>query len=701
MFLAAVVLTAVVYAPGLTGSWLFDDYPNIVDNHDLQIHRVDIASLTRAAMSSPSSEFKRPLASLSFAANYLASGLHPFWWKVTNVIIHLLNGLLVYLLAWRLLLAVPPNTRHSGAGIAGTRNLVEGEAGPEKIPGSALARSPGMTKGKQARRSAMAGRKTARSRGEVSEGARAGIIAALIAAGWMLLPINLTAVLYVVQRMESLANLFVLLGLLGYLTARTRMLAGERGLLLCWMSLIVPTAIGALFKETAVMLPLYAFLIEWLVFRFGRNTASGPAAEASEKPESPRYDARIIGLFAIILLLPLILGLAWQLPHVLNPEAWATRDFTLRTRLLSETRIVVGYIVWCLVPLPQHLSFYHDYFHISTGLLTPWTTLASIVVLAILVGAVFWYRKYRPLVALGIALFLGCHLLTGTILPLELVYEHRNYFASFGLLLAIVPLLAAPADRHAASRLSLALPRYTVLTALFVWWIALTAFTAYAWRNQVSLAQELAIRAPTSPRAQYELGRTYLIYSHYDPDSPYTKLVYAPLERAAALPDSSILPQQALIFMNAHMHRPIKDVWWDSMIAKLKARPPGVQDESSLGALTKCTIKGGCDLPHARMVAAFEAALSHPHPAARLQASYADYAWNVLGDHALGERMARNAVRAKPSEPVYHITLARMCLVLNDLDCTRAQIKALQRLNLGGSLDPDIASLRGLLATRE
>src|SRR5690606_7873134 len=107
----------------------------------------------------------------------------------------------------------------------------------------------------------------------VEASGRAGITAALIAGGWMLLPINLTAVIYVVQRMESMANLFVLLGLVGYVTGRRRMLAGRagnggHGLLLCLTSLTIATVFGLLAKETAVMLPLYAFLIEWIVFRF-------------------------------------------------------------------------------------------------------------------------------------------------------------------------------------------------------------------------------------------------------------------------------------------------------------------------------------------------------------------------------------------------------------------------------------------------
>src|SRR6185312_1105300 len=113
-------------------------------------------------------------------------------------------------------------------------------------------------------------------------------------------------------------------------------------------------------------------------------------------------------------------------------------------RLLSEARIVAEYIRWTLLPTPDALSFYHDNFRVSQGLLQPWTTLASIVFLSALVTLMLWLRKRQPLAALGIALFFGCQLLTGTILPLELIYEHRNYFASFGLLLAVVPILAAP-----------------------------------------------------------------------------------------------------------------------------------------------------------------------------------------------------------------------------------------------------------------
>jgi hypothetical protein len=197
-----------------------------------------------------------------------------------------------------------------------------------------------------------------------------------------------------------------------------------------------------------------------------------------------------------------------------------------------------------------------------------------------------------------------------------------------------------------------------------------------------------------SPRAQYELGRTYIIYSHYDPASPFVRLAYAPLEHSAELPDSSILPEQALIFMNARMHLPIKDAWWDSLITKLKARKPGVQDESSLAALTKCVRDRLCDLPVSRMMAAFVAALSHPHPDARLLANYSDYVWNVLDDRSLGLRMAEEAVKADPGEPAYRITLVRMQIASNHIDEANEQMKALQRLDIGGRLDNSIHELQ-------
>jgi len=647
LMVIGVVATAAVYWPGLNGGWLFDDYPNIVENTGVQPHHFSVPLLIEAALSSPASEFKRPLVSLSFALNYLAAGLDPYWMKLTNLIIHLLNGLLVYILARSLLSLTKPDAA------------------------------------KECDRR----------------------IAALIATGWMLLPINLTGVLYTVQRMESMANLFVLLGLIGYVIGRQRMRANTNaitvqrsaskrsGFLLCVFSITVPTAIGILSKETAAMLPLYAFLIEWAVLGFRSVTVRGNDIPTAQL----RVDGRLVLLFSFVLVLPLVAGLAWLLPGILNPVVWSTRDFTLHARLLSEARIVVDYIGWTLLPTPHALSFYNDDFHISSDLFNPWTTFTSILAIIALVACAWWLRPRRPLVALGIALFLGCHLLTGTVLPLELIYEHRNYFASFGLMLALIPLLLPQVSSTAiATQPTFTLVRGTLLVGLLLLWGGETAMTAIAWGNPLLLAETLAARAPNSPRAQYELGRTYIIYSHYDPSSPFTRAAYAPLERAAALPNSSILPEQALIFMNARMHLPVKSAWWQSLIDKLQKHKPTVQDESSLGALTQCARGGQCELSKNFMLQAYLAAVSHPNPSARLLAMYGDYAWNVLDDKALGLSMTTSAVKTAPSETAYRITLVRMLTASGKKNDALSAIKQLESLNYGGRLDSTLAELRAM-----
>lgn len=623
LFAAALALTCFVYWPGLSGSWFYDDFPNIVDNADVQPDRLGTSEIRKALLSSPASDLKRPLASLSFLANHAVNGMNPFGWKITNLAIHLLNGWLLFLLTLALF-------------------------------------------------------RTSAQRGwEVS---RASTTAALLAAAWLLQPINLTAVLLVVQRMESLSNLFVLAGLLGYVSARQRMQAGQSGFARCAASLVLPTAVGLLVKETAAMLPLYAALVEWALFRL--HDAQG------------KTDRRLLALFAIVLVLPAVAGLALLLPWLLNPATWITREFTLQTRLLSEARIVIDYVGWSLLPLPQSLSFYHDHFRISSGLLSPWTTLACILIIGALLAATVALRRRRPLVSLGIALYFAGHVLTATVLPLELIYEHRNYFASFGLLLALVPLLT-----HA--RAPVPAVRYTVLAVLLVWWSSMTWLTSIAWSSPLRLATELAIRAPESPRAQFGFGRELLQASGFVENSPRIDSAFAVLERAAAMPESSILAEQALIVNSYLLDRPQQPRWWQQLSAKLASRAPNTEDISALGTLTRCARDRHCDLPQDAMRAAFDAALTLAPDDARILTIYSDWAWSVNNDRPRGLQLAETVVRLKPRDTAARIVLARMNVVLGRPQKVREQLRELDRLNYAGSLDSAIQELRQLVGPDE
>jgi len=641
--LLAMALTMFIYWKGLYGSFVFDDFPNIVDNKGVQPATATVGTLVNAALSSPSSDFKRPLASLSFAANFLVTGLDPFWMKFTNVILHLVNGILLFLLGRRLIYT------------------------------ESLLRRP---------------ERTSPAKFTINH---VSLIAAILATAWLVLPINLTAVLYTVQRMESLANVFVMLGLNLYVSARLHMRdaarynaklvsASHRWIILAIIALTIPTAVGILAKETAALLPLYALLAEWVLFDF--RTACTPSTNA------PR-DWRILTLFSLVLVLPMLVGVAIVVPNIIKPATWAVRDFNLPERLLSEARIVLDYVQWIFIPRSNDLSFYHDDFIISKGIFTPWTTAASIVLLVAMFAMGLLLRKRHPLIGLGVLWYLAGHVLTATIIPLELIYEHRNYFSSIGAMLAVVPGLCALSHQNT----HLVVARRTGLAALILIWAATTWLTASAWGSPISLAEELALRAPESPRAQYELGRTYIIASKYEPSSPFAPLVYPPLERASKLPGSSILPEQALIFFNSRMKLPLQQSWWDSMIGKLAAHRPTIQDESSLIALVQCESDDRCDLPDEPMMRAFTAALAHPQPSARLLATYADYIWMSTSDVATAYRYARMAVDAAPAEPAYRVTLGRWAVSLGDAPEAVRQLAALRHLNYGGRLDQDVATL--------
>src|SRR5690606_1892482 len=372
MGIAALLLAvALVYRPGLGGGFVFDDYPNIIENTTLHVGwDTGWRAWLAAAFSSPASALQRPLASLTFAINHATTGLDPYWMKATNLGIHLLNTVLVFALCRLLLRALRPGS------------------------------------------------------GNEPRDAR---IALWIAAAWALNPINLMAVLFVVQRMESLCHTFVFGGLAMYLAGRLRLQAGRGGWTLMLGGLLGGTVLGVLAKESAALLPVYALAIEWALLWF--------------RTSGDRPDRRLLALFAGTVVLPAIAGLCWMLPQVLGSGGYASRHFDLGERLLTEGRVLVDYFRWTLLPDLGQLSLYHDDYVVSRGLLDPPSTLVSLLFLAGLAAAAAWLRARRPLIALGLAWFLCAHLLTATFWPLELVYEHRNYFASLGLCLALADVL--------------------------------------------------------------------------------------------------------------------------------------------------------------------------------------------------------------------------------------------------------------------
>src|SRR6267142_792421 len=100
---AACLLTVAVYWPGLWGGYALDDFTNIALNDALTLRALSWGELSRAAFSFQAGPTMRPVSMLSFALNRYFWGADPYSFKVTNLAIHICNGLLVFALLWQLL----------------------------------------------------------------------------------------------------------------------------------------------------------------------------------------------------------------------------------------------------------------------------------------------------------------------------------------------------------------------------------------------------------------------------------------------------------------------------------------------------------------------------------------------------------------------------------------------------------------------
>lgn len=306
---------------------------------------------------------------------------------------------------------------------------------------------------------------------------RESLYGALLVSGlWLLHPLHVSTVLYTVQRMAILPTLFSALGLALYLSGRYRLSQGRAGwsqillaLGLCW-----PLAIFS--KENGVLLGAYIVLLECLLPAMGNG-----------------QQRRLHLLLAAVVGLPVLLAMAyfaWQPNWLLG--GYALREFGPLERVLTEARIVWGYVLWVFVPLQRYLGFMHDDVVISTGLLEPVSTLLAIIGWLILLGVMLALHRRMALLVSGIGLFLASHLLESTVFPLELVFEHRNYFGSFGLLFAAVGALSMVL-RHSGLRSLLGLVSLTLLAIILL-------LRVQIWSDINSLYTAMWRAHPDSPR---------------------------------------------------------------------------------------------------------------------------------------------------------------------------------------------------------
>ncbi|MFI4968035.1 MAG: hypothetical protein ACHQAU_04840, partial [Gammaproteobacteria bacterium] len=214
-WLGTLFLGVLAYLPGLPGAFVFDDIGSISGNAAIKLQTLTAQNLLQAVLSAPVGGLLRPISTLSFALDAYFFGIAPEPFKITNICIHLMVGILLWYLARELLRAYRESTN-------------------KMLDDSSIA-----------------------------------WLSLAVSALWLVHPLNLTSVLYTVQRDNSLAALFTVAAILSYMVGRRS--SGTGGRLLIWLLTPLFTALGMLCKENAALTPVFILVIEFTLLDFCRR----------------------------------------------------------------------------------------------------------------------------------------------------------------------------------------------------------------------------------------------------------------------------------------------------------------------------------------------------------------------------------------------------------------------------------------------
>lgn len=431
-------LTLATYWTGLQGPFLFDDAPNF---HIVKAWSAGQVPLRQVMFGNDSWLSHRSLAMGSFALNTALFGYQPYGFKLINLGMHIACGIVAFAFLSAL-----------------------------------LHRDPVLAQ-------------------------RGRLVAALIVGVWLLHPLNVSTVLYAVQRMTQLAALCCLLGLWLYVSVRGRQEQGDCrfGWPLLFIGIPLLTLLGIQGKQNAVILPLLCLVLELAYFR------------------APRAWPRPLTVFyGLLLLLPAVFALVTLIarPELLL-NGYDEYPFTPMQRLMSEARVICEYIRMLLAPITPGMGVYTDDYVASTGLLSPPTTLLAIsALLALTIGA--WrVCKRWPSIFAGWCFFLAAHAVEGSILPIELYYEHRNYLPAIGLFLACAGLVAAAGKQLSKQGIRGGRIGIVVVAALVTTLGLLTHGRARIWSDPLLLSESALRNHPDSSRAVVSYAGMSATYGDY------------------------------------------------------------------------------------------------------------------------------------------------------------------------------------------
>jgi len=453
------IVGVLVYSNTLKSPFQLDDNYLIGDNFTIKDFSYFLEPSTAKGSPFYSALVGRYVGYLTFALNYKMHGLNVYGYHIVNIAIHILNGLLVYLL---ILLTFK------------TPFLME----------SSLKK-------------------------------HSGLIAMFSSLLFVSHPVQTEAVTYIFQRLASLATSFYLLSLVCYIKYRElsaftnrRRESGKQPsadkknnikTIFFYVLSLISCILAMKTKENAYTLPLVIAVYEFSFF---------------ESPLKQRI-RHLLPLLLTLLIIPVtLIGTDKPVVSMITGMADVTRGDISISRsdyLFTQFRVIVTYIRLLFFPIDQTFDYDYPVFH---SFFNKDVFLSFLFLLSIFVSGIYLFYRSRVtdyalrLVAFGIFWFFITLTVESSIVPIPMIIcEYRVYLPSAGPFISIVTgafLLIGIVDEK----------RTKIITAsLFVPLLIIFSIAAYArntvWDNRISLWEDVVKKAPKKERGHTNLANAY------------------------------------------------------------------------------------------------------------------------------------------------------------------------------------------------
>jgi len=437
------LITTVFYNASLKYPFQFDDLANITKKFDIRF-------------SDPLSQWwknRRWMGEWLNRMNFDIGRFEPFYYRLTNLILHISIGILVFFL------------------------VLEGCAYLKKQPFFAK---------------------------------HALAIATATAALFMLHPVQTQAVSYVIQaRLEGLATLFVLTTLLLMLKAFQ-----VKSNVLKYMLLALSLVVGFLScgtKEIAIVSPLLAVLVDWFFL------AEGDWASFKSRLWFHALFSFVIFATFVHYLSPKFISDAVQLKivsgnnkgNILTEHA---HDIIKSSHyFISSFKVILHYLLMFL--WPAVISVEYDW-KLSDGFFAPDAFFPFIILAALVSLAIYSFLKKRySFFGFGFLWFLVCVAPRSSIIPSpELICDYKTYLPSIGWLFVLATVFVAITSFFMKKLKTIPMITYSlipqiaviILFAMPLGYAAMSRNTV--WSSSVEFWKDISKKAPNKARGHNNLG---------------------------------------------------------------------------------------------------------------------------------------------------------------------------------------------------